>query len=63
MAYVDLTFALFTFLAVMSIREYFEGRDLGHALLAGLMLGGAIGVKYTGLQMTALIVCLSPFSA
>ena len=58
LAYVDLTFALFTFLAVISIREYFEGRNLGHALLAGLMLGGAVSVKYTGLQMTALVLCL-----
>ena len=58
LAYVDLTFALFTFLAVVSVREYFEGRDPAHALLAGLMLGGAVGVKYTGLQMTALVLCL-----
>ncbi len=58
LAYVDLTFALFTFLAVISIREYFEGRNLGHALFAGLMLGGAVSVKYTGLQMTALVLCL-----
>jgi 4-amino-4-deoxy-L-arabinose transferase-like glycosyltransferase len=57
-AYVDLTFALFTFLAVISVKEYIDGRDVRHALLAGLMLGGAIGVKYTGLQMTALAVCL-----
>jgi hypothetical protein len=57
-AYVDLTFALYTFLAIISVRRYLEGRDLRHTLLAGLMLGGAIGVKYTGLQMTALTVCL-----
>jgi hypothetical protein len=57
-AYVDLTFTLFAFLAVVSIGEYFRSRDLRHCFLAGLMLGGAIGVKYTGLQMTALVLCL-----
>ncbi len=57
LAYVDLAFACYGFLALALILEGLRGERLGLAVAAGLMAGGAWSVKYTGLQWTMLL-CL-----
>jgi 4-amino-4-deoxy-L-arabinose transferase-like glycosyltransferase len=55
-AYVDVTFALYTFLAFVLLVSYLETRWRGWIVLSGAMAGGALGTKYTGLQITMLLV-------
>jgi hypothetical protein len=58
-AYVDLMFTLFAFLAVTSLLEFFETRQWRWVVLAGVMAGGALATKYTGLQLVLLLMLLS----
>ena len=58
-AYVDLMFALFALLAVTSLLEFFETRQWRWVLLTGVMAGGALATKYTGLQLILLLMLLS----
>ena len=57
-AYVDLTFALYTVLALLFVLEFIKRRQLYLVVPAGIFLGAAASVKYTGLQLTALTICL-----
>jgi len=57
-AYVDLAFAFFAFMALLHVLTYCREKTLRHAVLAGIFLGAAIGVKYTGLQLSALVLCV-----
>ena len=57
-AYVDLTFALYAFLAIAALLEFFETRQLRWVISAGLMVGGALATKYTGLQFLLLLILL-----
>jgi hypothetical protein len=57
-AYVDLAFAFFAFMALLHVLTYCREKILRHAVLAGIFLGAAIGVKYTGLQLSALVLCV-----
>ncbi len=57
-AYVDLAFTFFAFMALLHVLALFREKVLVQAVLAGVFLGAAIGVKYTGLQMTALVLCV-----
>lgn len=62
-AYVDLYFTLYAFLAVLLVLRTIECRSAGAsamapAALAGVMAGTAWTAKYTGLQLTLLLVLL-----
>jgi hypothetical protein len=57
-AYVDLTFALYALLALFSVLEYVKRREFYLLVPAGVFLGAACSIKYTGLQLAALTVCL-----
>jgi 4-amino-4-deoxy-L-arabinose transferase-like glycosyltransferase len=57
-AYVDLLFAFYAFLAFCSLFEYFRERSAVWLLLSGLFAGGAWAVKYTGMQYTMLLFVL-----
>lgn len=57
-AYVDLSFTFFVFMALLHVLAFFREKALRQTVMAGLFLGAAIGVKYTGLQLTALVLCL-----
>ncbi len=57
-AYVDLAFTFFAFMALLHVLAYCREKALGQSVMAGIFLGAAIGVKYTGLQLTALVLCL-----
>lgn len=54
-AYVDLTFALFAFIAFLCLCEFINTHAWRWIYLAGVMLGGACCVKYTGIQLTLLM--------
>ncbi len=55
LAYVDLAFACYGFLALAFVLEGIRRDQLGLAVAAGLMAGAAWSVKYTGLQWTMLL--------
>ena len=57
-AYVDLPFALYVFLALVSVLEYFHNRSLGWLFAAGIMAGGAWATKYTGMQVVFLLMLI-----
>ena len=57
-AYVDLTFALYAFLALIALLEYFETGKLEWMIGAGVMVGGTLATKYTGLQFLLLLTLL-----
>ena len=57
-AYVDLTFALYAVLALLFVLEFIKRRQFYLVVPAGIFLGAAASVKYTGLQLTALTICL-----
>ena len=57
-AYVDLTFALYAFLALAALLEYFETGKLEWLIGAGVMVGGTLATKYTGLQFLLLLTLL-----
>jgi len=57
-AYVDLAFAFYSFLAFCALLEYFRERLPVWVLLSGLFAGGAWAVKYTGMQYTMLLFVL-----
>jgi hypothetical protein len=48
-AYVDLALAWFTTLATVALFRYYDRADVRWLLLAGLMAGGALGIKHLGL--------------
>ena len=56
-AYVDLTFALYAVLALLSVLAFIKRHELYLVVPAGIFLGAAASVKYTGLQLTALTIC------
>lgn len=57
-AYVDLIFSLYTFLALLALLEWFATRRLEWIVLGGVMSGGAMATKYTGLQVLLLLLLL-----
>ncbi len=66
LAYVDLAFALYGFLALVCVLEAFRPGGSGLGWAAGLMAGGAWAVKYTGLQLAlllALVILLEHLAA
>lgn len=58
LAYVDLAFALYAFLALIGLLRFFETTRLRWAVLAGIFTGAAIATKYTGIQILILLTCL-----
>ncbi len=56
-AYVDLTFVLYAVLALLFVLEFIKRRGLYLVVPAGIFLGAAASVKYTGLQLAALTIC------
>ncbi len=58
LAYVDLAFALYTFLALIGLLRFFETTQLRWAVLAGIFTGAAMATKYTGIQILILLICL-----
>lgn len=58
LAYVDLTFALYSFLALICLLEFFKQENLYWILLAGLLTGAASATKYTGIQFSVLLMLL-----
>src|SRR3989338_1698311 len=54
LAYVDLFYTLFTFLAVVSMLKYFENGRMRWIFAISLMVGGAMATKYTGFQLLIL---------
>ena len=57
-AYVDLTFALYAFLALAALLEYFERGEWKWVIAAGVMVGGTLATKYTGLQFLLFLTLL-----
>jgi hypothetical protein len=57
-AYVDLTFALYAVLALLFVLEFIKRREPHLVVPAGIFLGATASVKYTGLQLAALTICL-----
>jgi hypothetical protein len=57
-AYVDLMFTAFAFVAVALLIEFFDTRQIKWVMLSGVMAGGALATKYTGLQLVLLLVLL-----
>lgn len=57
-AYVDLLYALYTFLAIATLLEYFKTGRWRWAVFAGIMAGCASATKYTGLQFLILLECI-----
>ena len=56
LAYADMTWALFEFLAVAAYLEWRAAPQRGWILVAGVMLGLAMGSKYTGLALLPVLV-------
>jgi 4-amino-4-deoxy-L-arabinose transferase-like glycosyltransferase len=54
-AYVDLTFTLYAFLALIALLRYVEREETVWAVAAGVMAGGAWSTKFTGLQLLLLL--------
>jgi 4-amino-4-deoxy-L-arabinose transferase-like glycosyltransferase len=50
-AYVDLIFTLYALLALVLMLEFFDGRQVRWAALGGVMAGGALATKYTGVPL------------
>ena len=57
-AYVELTFALYALIAIAALLEFFETQDQKWTVAAGIMVGGALATKYTGLQFLLLLILL-----
>lgn len=57
-AYVDLMFAFYAFSTLILLLEFFETRRIRWVVLSGIMAGGALATKYTGLQFLLLLVLL-----
>jgi 4-amino-4-deoxy-L-arabinose transferase-like glycosyltransferase len=60
-AYVDLMFACFAFLALIALLEFFETGATSWLLLAAVMGGGCCSIKYTGIQYVLLLLLLLLF--
>jgi len=58
LAYVDLVFTLYGFLALVLLLRFVQKRRLIWAVLAGVMGGGAWCTKYTGMQLLLLLVLI-----
>ncbi len=64
LAYIDLAYTLYVFLALVVtiryVRERQESEQMGWkwAILAGLLAGGAWSLKYTGLQLVLLLALM-----
>ena len=59
LAYVDLLFSLYAFLSLIGLLNYFRTGQLRWTVLAGIFAGACMATKYTGIQVLALLVCLS----
>ncbi|UCF37310.1 MAG: hypothetical protein JSU96_00055 [Acidobacteriota bacterium] len=55
LAYVDLAFTLYCFLAVIGLIRLMKAPCFGWAAFTGVMVGGAWCIKYTGLQLLLLL--------
>ena len=58
LAYVDLIFSLYAFLALLCLLRYFKTKLLRWLALCGIFIGTCLSVKYTGLQILILFLCL-----
>jgi 4-amino-4-deoxy-L-arabinose transferase-like glycosyltransferase len=58
-AYVDLAFCLYGFLALVAVIELVEKRSFATLAVAAVMAGGAWATKYTGLQLALLLVAVT----
>lgn len=57
-AYVDLIFTLYALLASAALFEYFDTHLVRWAALAGVMAGGALATKYTGLPLILMLAAV-----
>ncbi len=58
LAYVDLTFALYAFLALLCLQKFLEAPNFFNSILLGLLCGAAGATKYTGISYAAIILCV-----
>ena len=58
LAYVDLIFTLYALLAFVLLVEFLDTRLLRWAVLSGVMAGGALATKYTGLPLILLLALI-----
>ncbi|GEM_PF-1127893 len=58
LAYVDLTFALYAFLALLCLQKFLETPTFFNSVLLGLFCGAAGATKYTGISYAAIILCV-----
>jgi 4-amino-4-deoxy-L-arabinose transferase-like glycosyltransferase len=55
-AYVDVMFTCFAFLALVALLRFLETQETKWLVLTALMAGGACSTKYTGIQLTLLLL-------
>jgi hypothetical protein len=58
LAYVDLSFGLWTFLAFVCLLEFFKSNRFRWVVLGGIFAGACMATKYTGIQVLILMACL-----
>lgn len=58
LAYVDLIYTLFAFLALAALLSSFSSGRLSWIVLSALMAGGALCTKYTGISLIFVFLCL-----
>ncbi len=58
LAYVDLIFSLYAFLALLCLLQFFKTTQLRWTVLAGIFTGACMATKYTGIQVLFLLTCL-----